>query len=167
LTGLIDKWTANLDEKSGCHMHVISLDWAKAFDKVDHQRLLSKLEFYGISGIMLKWCESFLVGRTQFVKFNGSHSEPCEVPSGVIRSSILGPLLFFNLCVADLPEKLWTNFVQYVDESSLENLITCQADVDLLQQDLDDIFIWCENNGMEMNVGKCKAMDITRERTPL
>jgi Reverse transcriptase (RNA-dependent DNA polymerase) len=166
LTGLIDQFSAKLDERSGAHIHAVFLDWSKAFDKVPHTLLLSKLEFYGIKGKLLKWFETFLVGRTQFVHFNGARSEPCEVPSGVIQGSVLGPLLF-NVFVADLPDVVKTSLVQYADDCTVFNEITSQADVDALQEDLTNIDIWCANNGMSLNPKKCKAMDITRARTPL
>jgi ribonucleases P/MRP protein subunit RPP40 len=71
LTQTIDKWTEWLDRKSGAHIHAIFLDWAKAFDKVPHERLLSKLKHYGIEGQLLRWFESFLTGRTQHVVMFG------------------------------------------------------------------------------------------------
>ncbi|CAB3374436.1 Hypothetical predicted protein [Cloeon dipterum] len=119
LTGTIDNWTAALDEASGTHIHAVFLDWSKAFDKVSHPRLLSKLQYYGIKGQLLKWYESFLVGRTQFVKFGGESSEPCEVATGVVQESVLGPLLF-NIFVADLPEMVTNSTpVQYADDATI------------------------------------------------
>jgi ribonucleases P/MRP protein subunit RPP40 len=165
LTGAIDGWMAKLDEKPSARINVVFLDWAKAFDRVDHQRLmLSKLSFYGIKGSLLKWYESFLTGRTQFVRYGGARSESTEVPSGVIQGSVLGPLLFI-LFVADLPDQVKTNLVQYADDCSLEHLITEDKDADELQSDIDSIDIWCANNGMTMNEKKCKVMEITKSRT--
>jgi Reverse transcriptase (RNA-dependent DNA polymerase)/Endonuclease-reverse transcriptase len=166
LTGAIDSWTAALDAKSGAHIHAVFLDWSKAFDKVPHERLLSKLEHYGVRGQLLGWCRSFLQGRTQFVKFAGERSEPTAVPSGVIQGSVLGPLLF-NVFVADLPKSEETRLDQYADDATLSRLVLTEEDADALQTDLDDVQIWCDNNGMVLNPKKCTVMDVTRARQPL
>ncbi|CAB3379727.1 Hypothetical predicted protein [Cloeon dipterum] len=166
LTGLIDKWTAQLDERSGTHIHAVFLDWSKAFDKVPFDRLLSKLQFYGVRGKVLRWLENFLTGRTQYVKFGGVFSAPAEVLSGVVQGSVLGPLLF-NLFVADLPEEINSSFDQYADDTTLHRVVDIPEDADALQEDLDRIFIWCENNGMQLNGRKCHVMDISRARTQL
>ena len=61
----------------------IYMDFAKAFDKVPHRRLLHKLEAYGINGNILEWIKSFLIGRNQTVSVNGEQSKPNSVISGV------------------------------------------------------------------------------------
>ncbi|CAB3388826.1 Hypothetical predicted protein, partial [Cloeon dipterum] len=98
-------------------------------------------------------------------RFGGARSEPCEVTSGVIQGSVLGPLLF-NIYVSDLPAALKTNLVQYADDCTVFKVVSCQDDVDELQDDLALVDIWCTNNGMQLNAKKCVAMDISRARQP-
>ena len=70
-----------LDEKKYVDMAI--LDFTKAFDKVPHKRLIHKLKYYGITGPISSWIESFLAERTQQVVINGSASKPIKVTSGV------------------------------------------------------------------------------------
>ena len=64
------------------------VDFARAFDKVPHRRLLHKLEYYGIRGSTHKWTNSWLSGRTQQVVLNGQPSDPVPVLSGVPQGSV-------------------------------------------------------------------------------
>ncbi|CAB3374424.1 Hypothetical predicted protein [Cloeon dipterum] len=129
------------------------------------KRLLNKLQFHGVDGAALKWLKKFFVGRSRFVRFNSAHSEPCEATSGVIQGSCLGPLLF-NIFVSDLPSVVETNLVRYADDCTMYNKIDTEDDIDVLQEDLSRIDIWCMNNGMKLNGKKCVVMDISRARLP-
>ena len=73
---------------------VLVLDFSKAFDTVPHDRLLGKLEHYGISGPILNWINVFLKNREQRVQVGGAFSSPVSVDSGVPQGMLLGPLLF-------------------------------------------------------------------------
>ena len=72
----------------------IFLDFAKAFDTVNHSILLQKMEHYGTRGLPLSWFTSYLSKRHQAVEINNNMSDSLEITCGVPQGSVLGPLLF-------------------------------------------------------------------------
>ena len=88
---------SNLDWALNCghkQTDLIIMDFAKAFDKVPHRRLLHNLDYYEIRGPTHKWVNSWLSGRTQQVFLDGRASDPVPVLSGVPQGSVLGPVMF-------------------------------------------------------------------------
>ena len=97
-----------------------------------HQRLLKKLESYGIAGQLLKWIRDFLVGRRQRVRVNDSFSEWAPVTSGVPQGSVLGPVLFV-VFINDLPDIVDSCCEMYADDTKLFDSVETDAKREKLQ----------------------------------
>lgn len=120
----------------------IFLDFEKAFDKVPHQRLLLKLSRLNINPLVLDWIRSFLTNRQQFVFANMQSSKRSSVLSGVPQGTVLGPLLFL-IYNNDLPTEISSNIRLFADDCVVYRRITNTSDMDLLQNDLKRIELWC------------------------
>ena len=97
---------------------VVMIDLRKAFDVVNHNLLLKKLQVYGLNTNSLKWFQSYLSGGYQKVCVDGKLSEPFVIHSGVLQGSILGPALFL-LVINDLPLVLKNNIGIHADDLTL------------------------------------------------
>ena len=142
-------------------MDVAVLDFSKAFNTVPHDRLLGKLEFYGITGPVLNWISAFLKGRTQSVLVEGEHSRKDPILSGVPQGTVLGPLLFL-LFVNDLPECVseGTRTRLFADDCLVYREIRNQEDRVQLQADLDALGTWSARWGMRFNTSKCEILQV-------
>ena len=132
----------------------VYLDFAKAFDKVDHHLLLKKLEAIGIKGKLLSWLKSFLYNRKQEVVVDGIKSFIAAVLSGVPQGSVLGPILFI-IFINDIAKSLHTSKLKsFADDTKLSRSISCQSDSNLLQEDLSKVMEWSLENNMSLNESK-------------
>ena len=140
---------------------VAVLDFSKAFDTVPHDRLLGKLEFYGITGPVHNWIRAFLKGRSQRVMVEGEHSRKDPVLSGVPQGTVLGPLLFL-LFVNDLPNCVsdGTRTRLFADDCLVYREIRSQEDRVKLQADLDALGAWSARWGMRFNTSKCEILQV-------
>lgn len=143
---------------------VIYTDFSKAFDKVNHNLLLWKLDMMGFSSKFLRWLSSYLKDRTQSVLFKGCLSRQIVVSSGVPQGSHLGPLLF-NLFLNDLPSVIKHSMIlMYADDVKLYLSIKSVNESLLLQEDLISFVKWCDCNFMLLNLSKCKKMSFYRRK---
>jgi hypothetical protein len=136
---------------------VIILDFSKAFDTVPHDKLLHKLQHYGVRGPVHQWISSFLTKRTMRVLLEGEISEEAKVESGVPQGTVLGPLLF--LChINDLPKSVKSSVRLFADDCLLYREIKSFQDHLILQNDLLQLEMWAKKWGMRFNASKCYAL---------
>lgn len=143
----------------------IFLDFAKAFDKVPHQRLLLKLSKLNLHPNIFRWLEEFLTNRSQSVYLNGHLSKPLPVTSGVPQGSVLGPLLFL-IYINDLPLHVSCNIRMFADDCVIYHTITNCHDHHILQSNLNNIINWCNIWLMTLNPTKCKLLSFSRRHNP-
>ena len=144
--------------EQGHNVDVVYLDFAKAFDKLDFNVTLNKLNMLGIDGKIGRWIHSFLTGRYQSVCVNGEKSPPAEVLSGVPQGSVIGPILFLIL-IGDIDQNVAHAFLStFADDTRVGKSIKSVADADLLQQDLDQVYQWAASNNMEFNSSKFELL---------
>ena len=152
---VLNEWSISLDESDT--IDVIYLDFKKAFDSVPHQRLLSKLEHYGISGNLKLWIAFFLTGRSQRVVVRGCHSPWAPVLSGVNQGSVLVPVLFI-LYINDLPDSVQSSIKIFADDTKIYHTVSDNSGHRLLQQDLDAVVEWSKLWQLPFNELKCKSL---------
>jgi len=132
----------------------IYLDMSKAFDKVDHTKLLGRLHQYGASAKLHEWFRSYLQGRKEQVTFLGATSPELPVTSGIPVGSLLGPILFL-LFVDDLPNAVKTSTVAcYADDTKIFKRIDSITDCNASQSDLNNLVSWSESSGLIFNQSK-------------
>lgn len=155
--------------QSGGQIDAIYTDYTKAFDRIDHLILLTKLQSAGIHGDLLRWFSSYITDRCQTVVLNGFSSQSCysAIPSGVPQGSILGPLLF-TLFINDIDKCfIHSKYLLFADDMKIYKTIDSFNDCVLLQQDLDRLQDYCFYNKLELNVSKCSCITFSRSRNLL
>ncbi|MEW8541896.1 MAG: reverse transcriptase family protein [Candidatus Thiodiazotropha sp.] len=143
----------------------VLLDFSKAFDRVPHQRLLLKLNHYGVRGNILRWTEDFVSARTQEVIIEGSKSSPLPVTSGVPQGTVLSPLLFLAY-INDMPKCVQSEIKLFADDSLLYRRVRSSADCHQLQEDLDKLQEWEQKWQMAFNADNCEVIRITNKKGP-
>lgn len=152
--------------ENSSEVHAIYMDISKAFDRVNIQMLMLKLQRFGIRGRVWDWLKSYLVGRKQYVSFNGSRSHEFFPGTGVPQGSHLGPILF--LCyINDLSYVVKSQLLMFADDAKIFRETKSALDCCALQNDIDAILKWAEVNFLSLNVQKCQSITFSNKRMPL
>ena len=159
LVEMLHQWYEATD---ACNTYVrfIALDFLKAFDLINHEILLAKLEANGVPPHVLRWMASFLLDRTQRVKI-GKHTSSIGKPNGgVPQGTVSGPrnfIMYINDLTTPAP------MYKYVDDSTIFEICSGNA-VSTIQQSIDDVVKWTDDNDMRLNCDKCKEMIVDFSR---
>ena len=142
----------------GKRLDTIFLDFAKAFDKVDHSILLEKVKKHKIGGKIGLWISEFLKGRKFRVVANGCMSREEDVISGVPQGTVLAAMLFV-IMISDIDEDVKKCIVRsFADDTRVNKKISNENDKELMQKDLETIYKWARKNKMKFNEGKFEQM---------
>ena len=157
LISLIEHWRKALDKKG--YAGAILMDLSKAFDCINHDLLIAKLEAYGFGKSALELIRSYLTNRNQRIKINNTFSSWSDLLTGVPQGSVLGPLLF-NIYLNDL---FWIQ--KYSEVCNLADDTTYfSSDLELkelirkLEHDSALALEWFDCNYMKLNTDKCHLL---------
>ena len=154
---------------------LLLLDLSAAFDTVDHDILLKRLQSkFGITDNALKWFKSYLFNRTQFVSIDDNKSKTFNLECGVPQGSILGPILYllYTSPLADILRRHNMLFHLYADDTQLYVSFSCNDDIDLdlttvnIESCLSDINNWMTLNKLKLNKSKTELLYFYSKHSP-
>ena len=148
---VVDKINDAVEKKNETTIGVY-LNLSKAFDTIDHDILLHKLDYYGFRGIVLDWFRDYLSKRTQYVSYNDSKSDLKTILCGVPQGSILGPLLFI-LYINDITNtSTLLDYLLFADDTTILNSSSdIVSKIPLVNRELTEVSNWFKANKLSVN----------------
>ena len=164
LINLLQKWQKCLDASDGI-VGTLLMDLSKAYDCVNHDLIIAKLEAYGVGENSLRLIQNYLSQRQQRVKVGSSFSEWLEIILGIPQGSILGPILF-NVFINDLLLFIKeTDICNFADDTTL---YACGKELDTisfkLEIETNTAIQWLKDNEMVQNPSKFQLMFLSTYR---
>lgn len=161
---VITKIQTNVDNNKKCCM--LSLDLCKAFDTVNHRKLLQCLYNIGVRGIVYCWFENYLYNRKQFVQIENNKSNKKTITCGVPQGSVLGPIMFLIYINSIGNLNLKGNIKLFADDTTIiyfsDNILQLENDI---KYDLNIVFKWLQLYKLTLNFNKSTYMLISKKNS--
>jgi hypothetical protein len=157
LIEVLDDWTEQLENPDA--IDTIYLDFQKAFATVPHQRLINKLQSYGICGYILGWIRDSLANRKQKVVINGTGSDWPTVTIGIPKGSVIGPILV-TIYINDLPDVVHNIAKLFADDTKVYTVVNKEEEQHSLQNDINNLVHWSDKWLLKFNKSKCKHVHL-------
>ena len=160
---LHDFLTKNLDDIHVLGVEIVAYDFKKAFDKLNHDILITRLVDLNLPNDLIILIQSYLQDRCQRVRIGTIHSNILPVISGVPQGSLLGPFLFCLFVSNLIPINESSRLIKYADDTTL---VVPQYDDDLqhliLSAEHENVLNWSSINKLPINIDKTMTMAIPR-----
>ncbi len=143
------------------YVHVIALDFSKAFDTVRHQTLIQKLALLPLPSRIHNWIIDYLGGRRQCTKYSAGFSQLRPINASIVQGSGVGPALY-DVNSSDLrPSIVGNDLCKYADDTYL---IVPPTNSESIQREIDEIAAWATANNLKLNASKTMEMVVQRPR---
>lgn len=149
-----------------CQTDVIYTDLTAAFDKLNHDIAIAKLDRLGVGGNLLRWFRSYLTGRQLTVALGDLRSRSFCAMSGIPQGSHLGPLIFL-LYFNDVHYVIGGPRLSFADDLKIFMRICSTANCHFLQAQVDAFAHWCTLNRLVVNPAKCSVITFSRQKQPI
>ncbi len=163
LSAMQKDWIQNTEE--GLTTGVLVWDLSSAFDTLDIDLFLKKLQLYGANQITLRWFKSFLTGRTQRVRIGSATSDKLGLVSGVPQGAILSPIVF-TLYTADM--ELWlktSRLSNFADDTTTGNSGKNKEEIKKrLIEDANNVLNFMASNGLVANKSKTEFLMLNEKK---
>lgn len=145
-------------------------DVRKAFDTVNQPLCIRKLSNFLIGNQTLQWFNSYSSNRKHCVKIGSALSEQFFAHSAIGQGTILGPTLFLTFFNDSDGEDGPSKSFYFADDKKKALNVKVPADTVKLQDEIDKFVLWCDENGLELNIKKCtsfcRLLQITTSKRP-
>lgn len=156
-----DSITSFLESEDSLGVRLTCFDFQKAFDKVQHGRLVNSLKAKGLNQGFLLWLRSFLSDRHSSVTMNRVLGPSFLVLSGVPQGSVLGPYLFAMFVSTINIDNIYAKIIKFADDLTLVECLSRRGEP---SNGLQTILAWSKENNMPLNPKKCQQMIIKKAK---